>query len=321
MRLPKILVWPAILLAALAFTSLASAETLQLNMGGSTTTSGYYPYYTAVANSINKRFKDLNVTVVSPGGFGNNLKMLMNGDLAFGGTAPHLMAEAQAKGYKKLRVLWWANPARQNVMARKDANIKNFNQFDGETFHPGMTGSSSQKTMLKIIKALGIKPNLYLSDPKDALNALKNGKCLGQIKSISGDRLDAATAEVNVTTPLWPVGWTDEQRKKIKAAIPWINFEQVKAGIVKGAPAYWLHVIWVGFAATSDMSEEVAYKIVKGMWEGIDEQRIAFKAMKGRDVPKQAIEASSFPLHAGAVKYYREIGYKVPDSMLPPEMK
>jgi TRAP-type uncharacterized transport system substrate-binding protein len=206
-------------------------------------------------------------------------------------------------------------------MARKDSGITNFDQFAGKVFHPGMTGSSSQKTMLKIIKALGIEPKLYLSDPKDALNAIKNGKCLGQVKSISGDKLDAATAEVNLTTPLWPVGWTDEQQKKIKADVPWISFEQVKPGIVKDAPQYWVHVIWVGFATTNDMDEDTAYKIVKGMWEGIEEQRLAFKAVKGRDIPKQTIEASSFPLHAGAVKYYRELGYKIPTNLIPPEMK
>ena len=162
-----------------------------------------------------------------------------------------------------------------------------------------MTGSSSQKTMLGIIKALGVRPDLYLSDPKDALNAIKNGKCLGQVKSISGDRLDAATAEVNVTTPLWG-----------RSAGPMLSAKRSRTpypGSIssRSKPASWrarrntgCTFIWVGFAATTDMSEEVAYKIVKGMWEGIEEQRIAFKAMKGRDIPKQSIEASSFPLHA-----------------------
>lgn len=69
------------------------------------------------------------------------------------------------------------------------------------------------------------------------------------------------------------------------------------------------------------MDEDTAYKIVKGMWEGIEEQRIAFKAIKNREIPKQTIEASSFPLHAGAVKYCREIGYKIPNNLIPPEMK
>ena len=312
----------SVLAMAFLFVSrMASADVMQLNMGGSTTTSGFYPYYTSVANSISQRFDDLNVTVVSAGGFAKNQVMLMNGDLHFGGIAPHLIADAEEKGYKKFRVLWWATPARQNIMVRKDSGITEFGQLKGKMFHPGMTGSSSQKTMLAVIKALGIQPKLYLSDSKDALNAIKNGKCLGQVKSISGDKLDAATAEVNLTTDLWPVGWTQEQQKKIKEGVPWITFEKVKAGIVKGAPEYWVHVIWVGFAATTDMKEETAYKIVKGMWEGIDEQRLAFKAVKGREIPKQTVEASSFPLHAGAVKYYREIGIDVPERLVPPEMK
>ena len=293
----------------------------QLNMGGSTTTSSFYPYYTAVANSISESFDDINVTVVSTGGLSNNQKMIIKKDLNFSAMAPHLIAEGEEKGFDKFRVLWWMVPARQNIMARKDANISDFYDFNGKSFHPGMNGSSGQKIMLEIIKALKVKPKLYLSDPKDALNAIKNGTCLGQMKNISSDKLDAASAEVNLTTPLWPVGWSEKQRKIIKSELPWINFEQVKPGIVKGAPAYWLHVIWVGFVATTDMDADTAYKIVKGMYNGIDTQKMAFKGIKNRDILKQSLTASNYPFHSGAIKFYKEKGLEIPQHLIPPEMK
>ena len=33
------------------------------------------------------------------------------------------------------------------------------------------------------------------------------------------------------------------------------------------------------------------------------------------------MELTKFPLHKGAIKYYREIGVKVPANLIPPEAK
>ena len=308
-------------LVAMTHAGPAMAAPRQLNFGGSTTTSAYYPYYTAVANGVSKRYDDLNLTVVSSGGFSKNVQLMQSGQMQLGGVSPDLIEEAEAKGFKKFRVLWWVNPAVQNVMVRKDSGIADVAQLDGRCMHPGMNGSSSQKNMMRILAALQIKPKLHMSDPKDAINAIRNGRCDGQVKSISGDRLDAATAELNVSTPMTPIGYTSAQVAAIRAAIPWMAFHTIPAGLVPGAPAVTTHALWVGVAATSDMDADTAYKIVRGMWEGIDEQRAAFKAISGLDILKQTVEVSTTPLHAGAVRYLRERGVAVPDRLVPPEAR
>ena len=297
----------------------AGAET-QLNMGGSTTTSGFYPYYTAIANSISNASEDLNVTVVSSGGFAKNQALMMQGQLDFGGISPDLIADAQASGFDGFRVLWWTLPAIQNITATKDSGIDNIAGFAGKCFHPGMNGSSGQKNMMKILRALDVAPDLYMSDPKDAANAIKNGRCLGQMKATTGPRLDSATAELNLTTPLWPVGYTDKQITAIKAALPWMGFYTMPAGVIDGAPEYTVHAIWIGFAATAEMDEATAYEITKGMYEGLDQQRAALKAIAEVDLARQTLEVSEYPLHAGAVRFYREIGLEVPERLIPPEM-
>lgn len=307
--------------AALLLSGPGLADVQQLNMAGSSTTSGYYPYYTAIAGSISSRFDDLNVTVVSPGGFAKGRVLLLNGEVDFAGQSPALIAEAVAEGNDTVRVLWWANAAVQNLMATRESGIETVADLDGRCFHPGMNGSSTQRTMLRILDILEIEPDkLDLTDAQAAIEALRNGRCEAQVKSMGGEALDGATAELNVTTPMWPVTYSDEQIAAIQAEIPWLNFYQVPAGVVDGAPSYKMPAIWVGFAATTEMDEDTAYKVVKGMWEGIDEQRAAFKPMVGRDVPAQTLEVGGV-LHAGAVRYYRELGLDVPDAMIPPEMK
>lgn len=299
----------------------ALAQGKQINMGGSTTTSGYYPYYTAVANAISALDNGLNVTIVSPGGFAKNVQLMTSGQLDFGGVSPDLIQDQIDKGNDVLRVLWWVNPAIQNAMARKDAGIKSFSDLGKFCFHPGMAGSSTQKAMGLILRALDVTPKLHLSDSADAINALKDGRCDGQVKSITGNTLDAATAELNLTTPMWPISYTPEEKAKVKKALPWISFVDVKPGIVEGAPGYTTHALWVGFAATKDMDDETAYNVVKGMWAGIADQQLALKAIADIDVMQQTLDVSDYPLHAGAVRFYRERGLSVPDKLLPPEMK
>ncbi|WP_340117253.1 TAXI family TRAP transporter solute-binding subunit [Pelagibius sp. 7325] len=299
----------------------AQAETLQLNLGGSTPTSTFFPYYTAIANAISESSEKVRISVLSTGGFAKNAALMKQGDLKFAGISPDLIASLEESGYKDTRVLWWALPAVQLITARKDAHIENFADFNGKCFHPGMSGSSQEKNMILIIRKMGFTPNLYLSDSKDAVNAIKDDKCLGRQKAIGSDRLDAESEELNLTTPLWPVGWTEAQRAKIKQQIPWMDFVEMPAGIVEGAPSFYTHAIWIGFVASADLSEEIAYELVKGMDEGIASQKQALRAIRDKDILQQTLAVSAYPLHAGAVRYYREKGLEVPERLLPPEMR
>lgn len=317
----RIIVITVAVLAAVSLGGATMAEAEQLNMGGSSTSSGYFPYYTAVAKSITEASDDINVTLVSPGGFVKNLELIKKGELDFGGTSPALIASANAEGFDKMRVLWWVNPAIQNIMVRKDSGIKTLSDLNGKCFHLGKNGSSTQKNMLQILEILDIRPDLYLSDPKDAINAIKNGRCEGQVKSVTGNQLDGATAELNLATPLWPIGYTDEEKAKVKEAMPWMSFFELDPGMVEGAPGYSTHTIWVGFAGTTDLDEETGYKLVKGMMAGMEDQRAALKALAGLDVPSQTIRVSSSYLHAGAVKFYREMGLDIPETLIPPEAR
>lgn len=64
--------------------------------------------------------------------------------------------------------------------------------------------------------------------------------------------------------------------------------------------------------ASTDMSEEQAYFIVKTLCEKADKLRAAHKALSTFDCEKNQVwtkEANGMPLHAGAEKYYREKGW------------
>lgn len=65
-----------VMAAALLFAQAtpAAAQPVQLNMGGSTTTTPFFAYYSAVAETVSRNDPGLNVTVVSTGGFATNVR-------------------------------------------------------------------------------------------------------------------------------------------------------------------------------------------------------------------------------------------------------
>jgi TRAP transporter TAXI family solute receptor len=312
-------------LAALSIALLATSGGIhaqtQLNLGGSSTTSPFFAYYASVAETITKR-AGLNVTVISAGGYDINMQQLRLGKMQLAGMSPDLINDAETdprRPFKDIRVLWWATSAPQYIVVRADSGVNTLADLKDKCFHPGMTGSGSEKSMMKILGTLKIVPKLHLSDPRDAINAIQNGRCLGQVRTGTTGRLDPATEELNLNVPLKIIGLTPAEVESVRRTVPWMPLVKQPANVIKGSPELVTHEIPVGVVTTKAMDNDTAYKIVKAMWEGIDAQRASFRQIQGVDVPKKTLETNGGVLHAGAVRYYREIGLTVPANLLPPE--
>ena len=69
-----------------------------------------------------------------------------------------------------------------------------------------------------------------------------------------------------------------------------------------------------------NISADLAYKMTKTTWDHLDEIHKSAKTLStiNKDTP---FTGANMPLHIGAVKYYREVGVKIPKRLLPPEAK
>lgn len=64
------------------------------------------------------------------------------------------------------------------------------------------------------------------------------------------------------------------------------------------------------------VDDDIVYRATKGFWENIDEVQATAFFLK--DVTKDtAFTAVNVPLHPGALRYYDEAGFKVPDALRP----
>jgi TRAP-type uncharacterized transport system substrate-binding protein len=70
------------------------------------------------------------------------------------------------------------------------------------------------------------------------------------------------------------------------------------------------------FLVRKDMSNDLIYKLVKTMWENLGEIHESAKVLKTLSL-KRPFAGINHPLHPGAVKYYKEIGIKIPAALMP----
>ena len=78
--------------------------------------------------------------------------------------------------------------------------------------------------------------------------------------------------------------------------------------------------MWNFVVTNSDMSEKLAYDIVKAVFDNHDSLVTTHSVAKDT-LAQNIVHNTIVPLHPGAVRYYREIGVKIPSGILPPEMK
>jgi hypothetical protein len=296
-----------------------------LAMGSTQSSSSHYAYFVAVAKVINARVPEVNISVVDTGASVDNINRIKKGDLDLGMTTIHLQYQAyhgldawKDKPIKDQYVMWVYQPAPQNFVVREDSGVKSVQDLAGKPFNPGIRGSATEKTVEAILDALGIVPNWVRGGTEDAVAAIKDKRVLGYVKSGAGvDSLDASTLDIATFTPIRLLGFTDEEIAKVKAKYPYLSPIAIPKGIYKETPAYKTFAMLIGTVVKKDLPEELVYKMVKAAVEGFDEQVAAYPSIKGVSLPQLTLETCNVPLHPGAVRYYKEIGLKVPDALIP----
>ncbi|MBI2322727.1 MAG: TAXI family TRAP transporter solute-binding subunit, partial [Chloroflexi bacterium] len=228
------------------------------------------------------------------------------------------------------RFLYIHSVAPQGWVVRKDTNISKIEEVEGKDFTAGMKGSATEKQTQNVMAVLGVKPRYYAASIQDMVQAIKDRRIVGFVKLHSGAKaIDSAVQEVNVTLPLRELSFTPEQEKKVLEKYPYYTFMDVdKDQLAPGYPDRKVRslALVVGVAINKDIPEELGYKLTKVSIEdntdkGDKIQATAYPAVKGIDFAQLTVDYVMTPLHAGAVKYFREIGKQVKKEQIPPEMK
>jgi uncharacterized protein len=316
----------AVVLAAGAFgiatsrTAVAQQSFISIGTGG--VTGVYYPTGGAICRLVNRNRKEHNIrcSVESTGGSVYNINTIKAGELDFGiaqsdwqyhaynGTSKF----ADSGPYKDLRAVFSVHPEPFTVVARADAGIKSFDDLKGKRVNIGNPGSGQRGTMEVLMAEMGWDNSVFklTSELKSAeqSQALCDNKIDAMIFTVghpSGSIKEATTScesvLVNVTGPA-----VDSLVKKNAS----YRTATIPGGMYTGSPDD-TKTFGVGatFVSSTRVPERVVYEVVKAVFENFDRFKKlhpAFANLKESEMIKDGLSA---PLHAGAVKYYKEKGW------------
>jgi len=312
-----------------------AAKPVELILATATTGGTYYPVGVALSTlwSIklrNEKPAAIKVNPITSAGSGENINMLKGKEVEmailqglFGKMAYHGIAVYQGKPMKELRTITmlWPN-VEHFVIFQGKVKSGTITDIKGLKFSIGRAGSGTERSGLTIMSGVGMSRDDVQGEYLgyfESSNAMKD-------KRVEGANLCAGPPVAAVTdlfaTPGMKVKileFTDEQLNAIneKSAYPGYRYI-IPANTYPGQTEPVKTIAQPNFLGIrADVDTEIVYKLTKTIYENLPYLYSIHQATKHMNL-ESAISGLPSPLHPGALKYYRERGIVIPDSLVPP---
>jgi hypothetical protein len=235
------------------------------------------------------------------------------------------MADAAWDGFKgqgkfsggnvPLRALMVAYPNRMHVVTVEGTGINKFADLKGKRVSTGAPNSATELMAARVLEAMGLTQDDIKRerlDPGKSVDAIKDRKLdaffwVGGIPTSSVTDLGATPG-----VKLKLVDHADAVDGMNKKYGPLYVRDTIAAKSYPGQEQpNQVATVWNIIIARADMPDQVAYNIVKTIFDKRDELILVHKEAQNFDLKNQSAAAASIPYHPGAVKYFAEKGVKL----------
>ena len=314
----KVLLFSLLLVAAgAAFMIFGGIKTdTKVTYKSAKSTSSYYQMGVQISEAMKKSSEGtIFVTVEESQGSVQNVKDVVarKGNYVF--TTPPVLVKlaiaekAMFKGkgnprYSEIRALFPIPSLTMHFVMSKVSGVNTFEDMAGKKILLGK-GSFGAKEGAKYLKKFGLDGKVTLANVElsNAVPALKNGQIDGFVTAGSYPAPNVIEAASSVGVKV--ISLSDEQikmSKRTKLIIPAGTYSGQSSDVTTTS----LPVVTY---TTTDMSDDVAYKLTKTYWDSKEMLGNAAKWWNG--VSADMISNISTKIHPGALKYYKEIGAKI----------
>ena len=226
--------------------------------------------------------------------------------------AKGLGAFKDSGAFGELRSVMSLHPEPFTVVARKEANIRQFSDFKGKKFNVGNPGSGTRSSMEELLAAM----NWTMADFALAseLKADEHGPALCDGK-IDGFFYGVGHPSANIQDPTTSCGaklvsLTGPAVDKLLAEKPYYGPASIAAGLYPNNPQETkTYGVLATLVSSSKVPADMVYVVVKAVFDNFEEFKKLHPALanlKPEDMVKNGLSA---PLHDGAARYYREKGW------------
>lgn len=290
-------------------------------IGTAGVTGVYYPAGGAICRMVNRGRKEhaIHCAVESTGGSIANLESIHNKDIELGIVQSDLLYYAyngkeifsDAGMDKKLRVLLSLHFEPFTIVARKNSKIAMFDDLKGKRIYIGPTGSGMRATMEELMAQKGLNKKTFANIVDVKSSDQTKALCDGKIDALvyAGGHPNGAIQQVTSACPTTLVSIEKSDIDKLVATHPFYVKATIAGGMYNGNPqetkTFGVRALLV---ASVDLSDNVAYELVKAVFENLDNFKTLHPVFSTLDAAHMVANDNIAPIHLGAEKYYREKG-------------
>ncbi|HQA59778.1 MAG TPA: TAXI family TRAP transporter solute-binding subunit [Tepidanaerobacteraceae bacterium] len=289
-------------------------EQIFLNIATGGTAGTYYPLGGALSEIWNKNIPGVNSTAQSTGASVANINLLKEGkadiimvqnDITYYAANGVELFEEKYEDIRGLAILY---PETVQLVTLANKGINSVADLKGKRVAVGAAGSGAEANARQILNAAGITyddiTEQYLSFA-EASNNLKDGNV--DAAFLTAGFPTAAVTDIAAQHNLQLISLDDDLIEKLMNEYPYYTKITIPAGTYSGVDEDIQTVaVQAMLAVKSDMDEDLAYNLVKQMYDNLD--RIGAAHSVGELIkPETGTEGMPIELHPGAQKYFDEL--------------
>ena len=304
---------------------LATAEQQFITIGTGGITGVYYTTGGAICRLVNRGRKDhgLRCSVESTGGSVYNINLIRAGELDMGLSGSDWQYHSyhgsgkksfiQSGPFKELRAVFSVHAEPVTIIARADAGIRTVDDLVDKRVNIGSPGSGSEATWNIMWNALG-----HSNDDLKLVARMKSAETPG---ALCDNKIDAffwmlghpngLSKEVTTTCDAVLIEVSGPVIDRLVAENSFYFKTVIPGGMYRGNPND-IAVFAVGttFVSSTATPENTVYEVVKAVFENFENFKRVHPAFANLQESEMISNGLAAPLHDGAMKYYKERGWK-----------
>jgi uncharacterized protein len=293
-----------------------------LTLGTASPGGVYYVYGEALAQILTEKL-GIAVNPFPTQGPVHNVKLVESGGVQLGLTTMGVGLQGwngtgdwtKGQKFRNMRALFpmYDTPFQFVVWQRSETST--VAQLNHKNIGVGPRAGTGGTYIPEILKVLGISAEISYGSWNDMVTAFQVGKADALIAALGAPLPAFKTSEAK--EPLKFISLSPEETEAIRKAMPELTPSTITAGTYSSLNKDYQTVGLYNFAiGQADLPDDLVYQLVKAVFENVP-RLVKAASAASETLPKNVVKNTFMPFHPGAVRYYREIGISIPDSLVP----
>ena len=227
--------------------------------------------------------------------------------------------------HPQLRLLFIMGTLPITFIVAADSGIESIHDLEGRPLGSGSMKNEAEFKVMKLLETLNITPKWNRDPWTSQVDLYQKGELTGFLHCGAVESRLLKCAEHR---PFTILELPESELSRVSRSYAGTGLTYHPCMVRGGTyPNQSEHIktfgLMLGYFTRQNVPAEVGYWAVKAAWAEVWNLSASYGPLKFEVMrfPKLTLEYSPFPLHPGAVKVYEEMGLKVPDGLLPPEMR